>query len=88
MLHFQTTVITKLESVNAPFLRDLKQNLPKNITNKVHHKKKLKKSRTDVNVIISRFSTCYMDETRPLFYLCIHLWSESRNKKSSLCPSV
>ena len=29
MLHFQTTVIIKLENVNAPFLRDLKQNLPK-----------------------------------------------------------
>ena len=28
MLHFQTTVIFKLESVNAPFLRNLKQNLP------------------------------------------------------------
>ena len=75
MLHFQSIVILNLESVNAPFLCDLKQNLPKilRIMNEVHRKKKLKKSRTDVNVNISRFSTRHMDETRPLLYLCIHL---------------
>ena len=28
-----------------------------------------------------------MDETRPLFYLCKHLWPESRNKKFFLFPS-
>ena len=27
-----------------------------------------------------------MDETRPLFYLCIHLWSERRNKKNFSMP--
>ena len=63
MLHFQTTVIFKLESVNAPFLRDLKRNLPKILRVK-STEEKLKKSRTDVNVNISRFSTCHMVETR------------------------
>ena len=50
MLHFQTTVIFKLESVNTPFLRDLKRNLPKILrvksteekTEKIAHRRKCK----------------------------------------------
>ena len=50
MLHFQTTVIFKLESVNATFLRDLKQNLLKILrmkstqekTERIAHRRKRK----------------------------------------------
>ena len=50
MLHFQTTVIFKLESVNASFLRDLKQNLLKILrmkstqekTERIAHRRKCK----------------------------------------------
>ena len=73
MLHFQTTVIFKLESINSPFLRDLKKNLLKILRMKSTATKKLKESRTDVNINISRFSTCHTVEMRPLFYLCTHL---------------
>ena len=43
MLHFQSTVVFKLESVSASFLRDLKQNLLKMLRMKSTVRKKLKR---------------------------------------------